>query len=348
MKINNAKTLPQRYYGLHMAPGVAEYREPGQNPYRIFLNEDTIKKMDATFTGRPVYVGHVEEVDLDKIGEADGFVSKSFYNAADGKHWVEFVVITDKGHEAIRNGWKLSNAYIPKEFAGGGHWHGVEYLKEVKNGEYEHLAIVPDPRYSESVIFTPEQFKKYNSDKELELKKFANSKGDKSVFKFWKREKIENSIDLEGSMVLLPESKKEMPVSEALKVADKFLNMQGYANGDHMIKVGEDEMSVNDLVSKFCDMKKNMEDAEAKKKENEVEEDKKENEEEPKEDKKENADLDGGEKEAEKDKKAADKTENKKKNHFDDLKDAPFTVKNDSKVIHVNKVARGVQLYGSK
>lgn len=194
--INNSKTLPKVYYGLHMAPGVAEYKEPDSKPYRILIGEETIKNMDSTFQGRPVYVQHVDEVNLDKIQiEADGYVVESFFNSIDGKHWVKFIVVSDKGHEAIRNGWRLSNSYIPKRFSGGGLWHGVEYSKEIIDGEYDHLAIVQNPRYDESVILTPEQFKNYNGEKEIELKKIANAKNketNKMKLNLFKKQKIEN------------------------------------------------------------------------------------------------------------------------------------------------------------
>ena len=187
-KVENARQMPQVYYGLHMSPGVAEYRDPGKDPYRIMINEKVIRDMDATFTGKPVYVGHVAEVDIDKLQiEADGYVTDSFYNKVDGKHWVKFIVVSDKGHQAIRNGWKLSNAYVLKSSTTGGQWHGVDFQKEVTSAEYEHLAIVPDPRYAESIVLTPQQFKQYNENHQLELEKVANSKTVESskMFKFF-------------------------------------------------------------------------------------------------------------------------------------------------------------------
>src|SRR4051812_29447530 len=105
--IKNAKTLPQVFYGLHMVPGVAEYNDPEREPYRILIGETTIKNMDPTFQGKPVYVDHVEEVNLENLQqEADGYVLESFYNKLDGKHWVKFIVVSDRGKEAIQKGWK--------------------------------------------------------------------------------------------------------------------------------------------------------------------------------------------------------------------------------------------------
>jgi hypothetical protein len=347
--IKNANQLPKVLYGLHFCEGVAEYREPGKDPYRILINESTIRKMGPTFSGRPVYVKHVDEVSLDNIQiEADGYVVESFLNSSDGKHWVKFIVVSDKGHEAIRKGWKLSNAYVPKTFADGGLWHGVEYQKEVMSGEYEHLAIVPNPRYAESIILDAEQFKQYNTEKELELKRLANSKEEpkgEDRMLFFKRTKVENSADFESMSVTLPLSKKERTLSQVVNELDAIYNMNGYANGDHYVKAGEEEMTVNDMVAKYSEMKKNL-DAN-KEKEGDLQEDKKSNEE-SEEEKKAAADKKKNEEEAA----AKGKEDEKKQNslHFDTLKNAPNKALAGLKKIDLgtDKASRGKTRYGSK
>lgn len=267
-KIENDTQAAQIFYGLHFAPGVAQYSEGEEEPYRILINENVAKKMDATFQGKPVYVRHVDEVDLTKFRwEAAGVVFDSFYNSVDGKHWVRFVVFGDEGLQAIKKGWTLSNAYVPGSFSNGGLWHGVPYQKEVMDAEYEHLAIVPDPRYAESVILTPEAFKAYNDKKEIELKKLTNSKNQKGEghmgLNIFKRVKVENAkeVDFDSLCVTLPKSKKELTLTQVVNELDTVYNMHGYANGDHMVKVNDaEEMSVNDLVKRCGDMKNELED----------------------------------------------------------------------------------------
>ncbi len=337
--INNSK--PEVFYGLHMAPGVAEYRDPGADPYRILVNESTIKQMDPSLVGKPVYVRHKDEVDVTKLSEIDGWVVESFFNEKDGKHWCKFIVVTDKGNEAIKKGWRLSNAYVPKQFGPGGLWHGVDYAKEVLSGEYEHLAIVPDPRYDESVIMNAEDFKNYNESKSIELKRLANSKGEKSVLKLFKKEKVENSADFDQMMVQLPLSKQEMTLNELVNAHDKVVNMHGYASEDHMVNLGDEEMSVKDL--KDCYGKMKNAEKERLMKEEEM---------------KKNADLDGGEKEAEKQKAASDKTENadmdgdmdnkKSNSFFENLSKAHLRGEfQDPTTVDLNKAARGKARYGS-
>lgn len=219
--IKNAKEEPKIYYGLHFYPGVAEYAEPDKKSFRILLNEQTLREMDKTFPGKPVFVRHVDEVNLDRLQEdADGYVIESFYNEADGKHWCKFIIVSDRGHAAVRNGWGLSNAYVPQSYGPGGLWNGVEYQKEVLNGKFEHLAIVPDPRY-EAFILTPSQFKEHNENQLLELKKVANSsKRSSKMFEFFKKTKVENA-DLSETVVKLPKSGKEVTLAQLINEADQ-------------------------------------------------------------------------------------------------------------------------------
>lgn len=264
MSIKN--TQGSVFFGIHFYPGVAEYQEPGKDMFRVFLNEKTIRSMDPDFAGKPVFVEHVEGVEpsIDELRkEADGWVIRSFYNAADGKHWCEFIIVSERGLRAVKNGMRLSNAYLPKTYAQGGMWNGVSYDKEITSAEYEHLALVNNPRYEESVILSTEDFKKYNEDHQMELKRLANSKEEQGESKmglnFFKRAKIENALDIESTVVQLPKSKKEMTISELVEAHDKIVNMHGYASEDHMVKVGENEMSVKDLVKKHMDQCNEME-----------------------------------------------------------------------------------------
>lgn len=265
-KLKNEQTRGEIFYGMHFYPGVCRYEAPDKRPLTVFVNETVIREMGPSFAGCPIFVEHVEDVDpdLDELrGEADGWVIESFFNADDGKHWAKFVIVSERGLRAVHRGWRLSNCYVPRLNNKSGFWNGVPYQQEVVGGEFEHLAIVQSPRYEESVIMTPDEFKNYNNDMAQGLKRFANSKnkGDNEMFEIFKKTKVENSVDLEGMMVRLPTSKKEMSIKTALTEYDKFLNMHGYASGEHMVKVGEnEEMSVNDLVKKHLEACNSLED----------------------------------------------------------------------------------------
>lgn len=357
MLVKNSKQLPKVYYGLHMCEGVAEYQDAQVSDgfYRILIGEECLKNMDQTFSGRPVYVHHVDKVDLENIKQdADGWVIDSFYNQLDGKHWVKFLAF-DRAIEAIDlKKWKLSNAYHPKKTIGGGKWHGVEYRNEIIEGEYEHLAIVPNPRYAESEILTEQEFKDYNSSKELELSRLLNSEGEGSMLEFYKKtkvEKIENAKDMGSMSVILPKSKREVELTTLVNEADeaalkKDNEEEEMANGEHHVMVGEDKMKLNDLIEKHMELKQAYDDLK-KQGEEPAQEEKKDEEDKPEEKKKEDAEEPAKE---EKKNKEEPKLEEKKENHFDTLRNANKNpISKEPQIIETGseKIARGKLRYGS-
>lgn len=362
-KVKNALVLPQVYYGLHMVEGVAHYMPPGEEEYTIFVGEKAIKEMNGSFVGRPVYVNHVDDVDLENIQEeADGYVVEAFFNKYDGKNWVKFIVVSDEGHEAILNGWRLSNTYIVKGYGVGGKWHGVEYSKEVIEAEYEHLAIVQKPRYDESIILSPDEFQKYNQERKEDIERLENSiepkinKGEKTVSKFnlFKRTKVENQADLnlEELMVVLPNSKKEVSFDKMVNMADKY---DKEMNGDSTVEVGDEKMTVNELKEKYMSMckKKNEEDEDEKKKNEEDKAELMKNMSDEDKEKCKNMDTEGvasfmkkNEEDAEKEKE--DKTKNSLEN-FDKINNAEKNAQIKTKTVDLStdKLQRGVDRYGS-
>jgi hypothetical protein len=270
--IHNASQEPQVYYGLHLAPGVAEYKEnildldskQSGEPTRILLTSDFAKRMDPSFAGKPVYVRHVEDVNLQNLQEeADGYVFKSFYNPLDGMHWVQFVVVSDKGHAAILNGEVLSNAWLPKDFVAGGKYHGVDFDAEMVDGEYTHLAIVPNPRYKESIVLTPDEYKEYCEEKKVQLAAVTNAEtkkdqgaGKMDILKVFKKAKVENSEEISKYSITLPKAKVTKTIEQIVNELDTILAAQNAGemvevNPKHMVKIHDgSEMSVGDLVQK--------------------------------------------------------------------------------------------------
>jgi hypothetical protein len=258
--IKNAIQNPKCFYGLHFAPGTAQIQESAEaQPYTIFLSEKTCKEMDPTFKLKPIFVLHVggEEELKARIAadDNDGWVVRSFYNELDGMHWAEMIITSEQGLEAIeKKHWTLSNAFEPV-FGPGGEWHGQSYDKEVMSAIFTHLAIVPNPRYSESKILTPSEWEKYNLDKKAELVAVTNSKGAAHMFKFFgKKEVVENSkVDL-GMSVVLPKSKKEFTIEQVLNDMDEHYTKNDDdmdANLKHKIKMDDGTViNVGELVEK--------------------------------------------------------------------------------------------------
>ena len=81
--------------------------------------------------------------------------------------------------------------------------------------------------------------------------------------KFFKKTKVENSDELAKMSVTLPKTKVEMTVEQVINMADEAESKKDEAvkmNMDDKIKVGEEEMTVNELVEKYENMckKKNI------------------------------------------------------------------------------------------
>lgn len=195
--IQNSKDFPKRYFVRHIKAGPVHYLEKGEDKLYV-IKDEALKKMNASFEGKPVYIRHVDEVNMDTLKEdANGYVVKSFYNEFDGAWWAE-IIADDEAQSYIEKGWAVSNAYLPTELGSGGEYHDIHYDKEVLNGVYEHLAIVDNPRYEEAVIMTPEEFKDFNEARKTELEKLKNSKENKMLSEEEKKELLDS---LKNSLV---------------------------------------------------------------------------------------------------------------------------------------------------
>ena len=241
--LQNEKSMPQVFYAKHMKAGVANYPE---NKEVIYISNDTIADMAKSFEGKPVYVHH-QEVDLENLkDQMDGVVSESFWNKYDGEWWIKFVAISDDAKKAIANGWGVSNCYDHLVRGNGGTCINVKYDSEIIGGQFQHLAIVPNPRYEDAKIYTEEEYNNYIEQKKQKLDKITNSKGENNM------EKILNEADVKD---LLLSKDSDMTVGEAIEV---LMNSKKVIDADAEILLANGEkISVAELIN-AC--KKNEED----------------------------------------------------------------------------------------
>lgn len=330
----NASQKPKAFYARHMFAGVAGYEEE-----TILVETPAMKEMGPSMVGCPIYVYH-QDVDYSKIEEADGIVTECFYNEADGWLWAKFMAISDDAHRKIADGWSVSNAYIPLESAEGGTFHNVPYDRQITKAEFTHLAIVPNPRYEKAQIFTPEQFKEYNSGLINKMNELKNSKeGAPKMLKIFKREESgidqDTILEVDGKPVAIKEminALKNAKKNEAEEEDKKKKDEEEKVNMDSILTVGDEKMSLAELCNRYTNMKKNSEDEDAKKKEEEDKEKENESDSEDEDDKKE-------------------KEEDEKKNQMDVLLNA-HNNKNASTPRAIDttmdKLARGTSRYGSQ
>jgi len=205
------------------------------------------------------------------------------------------------------------------------------------------LAIVPNPRYEHAQIFTPDEYKVYQDEKNQQFNELKNSKteGTKGIImKFFKTKKEEVSkVDADCFVEIKNDdgSISEVLVGDMVKAIQnaKEEDEKEAMNMDDEVSVGEEKMPLKELINKYqalCAEEEKENESEEDEKENESEEDEKENESEADEDEKENEDE--------------CKKDDEKQNHFEELKNAEKLSYGKMAVdLGMDKLARGKERY---
>jgi hypothetical protein len=346
----NASDFPKYYYTRHMQAGLCGYDDE-----TILVDTETVSKLSASFKGKPVYIEH-QDVKLDSLKEdAVGYVQETFMGV-DGWLWSEIMVTDDEAHEVINKGWAVSNAYIPTVWGDGGTKNNLPYDREVLDGEFTHLALVPNPRYEGAKIYTPEQYRERNTQLVNSLAHSKPTEEKKGILmKFFKTNKEEVSNASEADTLEYVNSKGE---TVEVSVQEMVNALEADAKLEQKVKVNGKEMTLAELSKAYekLNAKKN-EDEEDKEnedeeKENEEEEDTKSNRSKKNrkrnesEEDKENEDDD--EYDNEDDEKENEDEEEKKNSNFKKMKNAH--IQNSSAIpleTTMSKLQRGSALYGS-
>lgn len=270
---NSISQYPKVFFARHIGEGVVSYKNTDGGEDIFFIGNDTLKKMNASFTGKPIFIQH-QEVPLSQMKErAVGYVVESFYLPEDGKQWLKMLITDDEAFEAIQNGWKVSNAYNVKDLGAGGVWHNIPYKREILDGEYEHLALVADPRYEEAVIMTPEDFKSYKEAKKKEIeamsldnskkavikKSVENNKEIKTMFQFFTKKKVENmdGVALQDVEVQL-ENGSSMKIGDIVKSVEEKLKKQATETPieEKTVMVNGKEVTISALIKMYNEQEK--------------------------------------------------------------------------------------------
>lgn len=345
-EVKNAKQIPAVFYAKHMESGHATYENE-----TILLDNPMLIKMAQSFVGKPVFAENHQKVDIENLQEqADGYVTDSFYNELDGWLWVKFIAVSDEAFDAIGKGWGVSNAYVPTEYSGAGTHHNTPYDRKITDGFFTHLAIVEHPRYEESKILTPEEFKAYQTAAKAKLDEITNSKPkeEPKMFKIFKTKKEElTSIDPESRIEL--ENGKSISIQEMVNAVkkneadekSKEEDEKEKFNMDDEIEVDGEKMPLKELVSRYQSLtKKNSDDKDEDDKSKENESEDKADEDKSKENE--------GESDKDEDKKKDDEEEKTNSiDFFTELKNAHKSTTVAAVEGSMDKVARGQSRYGS-
>lgn len=331
-----------------MLPGVVWYdgnKAANIDPEMIWIDVDAMKKSAASMVGKPIYVFH-QKVNLETIeDDIDGWITECFYNELDGWLWAKMLVISDEGQKAIAQKWNVSNAYTPNEWDGAGQHLNVDYNRKIRDYSFTHLAIVPNPRYEEAKIYTPEEFKAYQATKKTELAELQNSKPNEqeSALMFFRQNKQEikagdTILDTDFTEIKNDDGTTSIVTVGELKEAKRIENAkknEKMVDDDEEIEIDGEKVNMGALKECYKNMKSvKKNETEAEDKERAKKEEEKKNAEEAEKKKAEDEEK----------KKTEDKENDKRFKEFQNAHNKNMPAKVDT---IMDKKARGTARYGS-
>lgn len=210
--------------------GLVSYEEQGAGVLK--LSKEALDRFVYSLVGCPVIIKHqrVSNENVDDIRV--GVVSSVNYNTEDGWYWCDGIIWDAEAIKLIEQGWSVSCCYTMTESTHqSGEWHNMSYDDELINGLFEHLAIVPNPRYEEATIL-------------------LNSKKEKaeSMLNIFKRKRIQNAekdddiewITVKGTHIPVKKGQsKEEAVSQFFK--DRAKSDTSEATAEKYIKKLEED-----------------------------------------------------------------------------------------------------------
>lgn len=337
---NSASAWPETFICKFIVPGLVAYDEYGT----VLVRKEALEKMAPSIVGKPVINEIHKQVDpsVYENADADGIVTRVWYDQNDGWYWCEYIVWDDTTKLNCRSkAYSVSCAYDVNNFkTENGTFNNVPYEQEVLDGSYTHLAIVANPRYEDARIVV------------------MNSKGGSDMkLKFWEKK---NELKNVGPDTLVDVDGKPVSIQAMIEAHNAKSQPLANISDDTTIEIDGKEIKVSDLKNSYRASLKNEDeesDEDKKKKAKEAEERKNaEDDADKKKKEKEAEDMKNAEDKAKADdeKKKKDEMENSLKNagakHFNDLKTAAELrgVPQEIKVTtQSERMQAGRQKYGS-
>ncbi len=141
------KVVPTKF----LTPGLVSYKDQRGGKVEL-LRKETIDAALATLEGNPVTLGHIEVDEATNLDFSNGHTTNPRFNAADGWFWCDSVVETDQARQRINSGEYPSCGYEVLSYGPGGVWQNMRYEREITAIRFNHMAIVPKPRYTDSTF----------------------------------------------------------------------------------------------------------------------------------------------------------------------------------------------------
>lgn len=232
-ELENPELKAKTYQCRFLEAGVVRYENE-----TVLIRPENVMKIAETFKGIPVCIDH-KDLNLSNISDHKvGLVTREIWRDSDAWANCSFLIDNKKGVDVIEEGYSVSCAYIPTEFAPGGIYHNIPYDREILAGVGVHLALVSNPRYEGATIL-------------------ANSK-EKTMFKLFKNKKEEMSsenaiIEIDGAEISLADAVAAYKNS----LAEAKKNAKAKMNAEDEVEVDGEKVKVSKLISSYKTSMKN-------------------------------------------------------------------------------------------
>lgn len=152
----------RKFVSRFIEAGVAHYQEFGD----VLITKETLDKFIQTMVGCPLIINHKEITDKNADKERVGVISNVWYNEADGWYYCDGIIWDAQAIDLVKNqGWSVSCTY---DFVSDNQeklHNGKKIDLEFIDGNFLHLALVPNPRYERANIVINSK-DEINKDKE--------------------------------------------------------------------------------------------------------------------------------------------------------------------------------------
>ena len=157
----------RKFVSKFIEPGVAHYEEFGD----VLITKETLDKFINSMIGAPVIIKHKDITDKNADKERVGVVSNVWFNQADGWYYCDGVIWDKQAIDLVKNqGWNVSCTYDFESDKQEKTHNGKKIDMEFTDGEFLHLALVPNPRYERANIVVNSKDIAENEDKWITIK----------------------------------------------------------------------------------------------------------------------------------------------------------------------------------
>ncbi len=139
----------RKFVSRFIEAGVAHYQDLGD----VLITKETLDKFIHTMECCPVIIRHKEITEKNADRERIGVIADAYYNENDGWYYCSGVIWGKQAIDLVKNqGWNVSCTY---DFVSDNQvktHNGKKIDMEFIDGNFLHLALVPNPRYERANI----------------------------------------------------------------------------------------------------------------------------------------------------------------------------------------------------